>query len=115
MLADSISKTRTCKSKLPIVTIKTLRKNALSIYNDYFNGLRVIHQAVGNVAEPKSFKRVLFRTYLAEGSWNTSPFVNSEKVAYRDFFAIYLQTTSNPCAAAVLRRRVEAVLYAWRI
>lgn len=35
-----------------------LRQNALAIYNDFFNGLRVVYQAVGNVAEvfstPKS-------------------------------------------------------------
>lgn len=35
-----------------------LRQNILAIYNDFFNGLRVVYQAVGNVAEvfstPKS-------------------------------------------------------------
>lgn len=31
-----------------------LRQNALEIYNDFFNGLRVVYQAVGNVAEAVS-------------------------------------------------------------
>lgn len=36
-----------------------LRQNALAIYNDFFNGLRVVHQAVGNDAEVFSMPKSL--------------------------------------------------------
>lgn len=36
-----------------------LRQNALAIYNDFFNGLRVVHQAVSNVAEVFSIPKSL--------------------------------------------------------
>ena len=39
-----------------------LRQNVLAIYNDFFNGLRVVHQAVGNVAD-------VFSTTQSLGNW----------------------------------------------
>lgn len=41
-----------------------LRQNALAIYNDFFNGLRVVDQAFGNVAEVFSVPKVLSKWAL---------------------------------------------------
>lgn len=42
----------------------TLRQNALAIYNDFLNGLRVVYQAVGNVAEVFSVPKDLSKWAL---------------------------------------------------
>lgn len=41
-----------------------LRQNTLAIYNDFFNGLRVVYQAVGNVAEVFSVPKALSKWAL---------------------------------------------------